>query len=186
MIKCLISKRGSMYIYGAFIIIALVVLASAFLEYFRINGTISKVEQAYEKSMLTVAISNYDEIFTSMRESGQIGGVFDGGNETCKGSMEKPVWLEVNDMGDISDELASLLELEEVDTVLYAWDNSGEWLYSVDNMSMKINQTEGDGTELRYEVEGEFHIELPVYFLGSQIMKLDMDIPSKAVWESKI
>lgn len=186
MIKRFINKDGSMYIYGVFLIMATVIFIAAFLEYFRIHGTVSRVEQAYEKSMLSVAIANYDEVFTSIRESGQIGGFFDGGNEMEKGSIERPVWLDVNDMGDIATELASLMDLEEIENTLYAWDRKGIWLYSVDGMKMKINQTKGYGEELRYEVEGEFHIEIPVYFFETQIMKLNMNIPSKAIWKSKI
>lgn len=180
------SGRGSVYFYGVFLIMGLLILLSVFFEYFRIYGTVSRVEKAYEKAMLSVAITNYDEIFTSMRESGQLGGVFEGGNETDIGSVELPEWVEMNDMGDVSQELASLLDIQELEEKLHAFDSTGNWLYSVDDISMSIHQSPGYNEELKYEIEGEFHIEIPVYFIGNQVSVFSMKLPSRAVWKSKL
>lgn len=180
------SKRGSVYFYGIFLIMGLVIILSVFFEYFRIYGTVSRVEKAYEKAMLSVAITNYDEIFTSMRESGQLGGVFEGGNETEIGSDELPEWIEINDMGDVSQELVNLLDIQELEDGLHAFDPGGNWLYSVDDMSILIRQSSGYNEELRYEIEGDFHIEIPVYFMGKEVSVFSMRIPSVAVWKSKL
>lgn len=184
--KILRSKKGSLYIYGAFLIMALILILSVLFEYFRIHGTISRVERAYEKAMISVAITNYDEIFTSMRESGQTGGVFEGGNETELGSSERPVWTEITDMGDVSEELASLLEIQNLEEGLHSFDPKGNWLYSVEDMTMVIHQTENYKDEPRYEIEGDFRIEIPVYLMGKQVSVFSTRLPSKAVWKNKL
>lgn len=180
------DRSGSVYIYGCFIILGIMVVLSAFVEYFRIYTTALKIESAYEKAMLSVAIENYNEIFISMREGGQVGGGFDGGNEGIMGSAEKPVWVEMNDYGNISAELSGILGAQEKNEVLQYYDKQRTLLYTVYDMSIAVRQSEGYNQGLRYELYGDFKLKLPVYFLGSEIFTLDLHIPSKASWKSRI
>lgn len=182
----LASGEGSAYIFGVFLLMSLLVVLSALLEYFRIYGTIDRVEQAYEKAMLSVAISNYDEIFTSVRENSQVGGMFFGGNEMELGSKERPEWSDVKDMGDISQELANLLDISELEGGLHAFDRDGNLLYSIENMNMSVHQTESYHEPLKYEIEGDLQIRIPVYFMGAEVYVLEMKLPGRAVWKSKL
>lgn len=182
----LLCNRGSVYIYGVCVIMALAMVLSALFEYFRVSGTIERVDRAYEKAMLSVAITNYDEIYNTMREETQIGGGFEGGNETIKDSDEKPEWSYFNDMGDVASELASLLDIDEDENSIFSYDSYGYLQYIVSDFQMNIKQTPAYKSENKYEISGQFHIELPLYFFGQEISRLKMDIPSTAAWKSKI
>lgn len=187
MIEKLKENRASMYIYASFIIVAVVIVLSAFIEYFRIYVTIGIVEKAYEKAMLSVAIENYDEIFTTVREGTQMGGNFDGGNETLIDSTEKPIWINVNDFGDILGELANVLNVEyDGESAIKLVDSKGMLMYRVSNLSINITETSGYNAKQRYELKGSFDISLPVYFCGKQLAVCDLTVPAKAAWKSKL
>lgn len=187
MIGKLKENRAGVYIYGSFIIVALVIVLAAFMEYFRIYITVGIVEKAYEKAMLSVAIENYDEIFTTVREGAQIGGCFDGGNETLIDSVERPVWVGTNDFGDILGELASVLDVEyDGGDAVKLVDNKGMLMYRVSNLNMRIIESPSYNSALMYELEGSFDISLPVYFCGKKILLCDLTVPSKAAWKSKL
>lgn len=185
--KKLKECKGGTYIVGAFVILGLLIVVSVFVEYYRLYNHILVADRAYEKAMLSVAITNYDEIFATVRESSQIGGLFEGGNAGEKDSKEKPEWYSFNDEGDIAGELQSLLSLEEKsENELSAYDQSGNLLYALSNFTMQIKETAAYGSEVKYEVEGTFHIDIPVYFLGTEYSRLSMDIPSKTAWKSRV
>ncbi len=187
MIKKLKESRAGMYIYGSFIIVATVIVLSAFIEYFKIYVTIGIVEKAYEKAMLSVAIANYDEMFTAVREGIQIGGNFNGGNETLIDSEERPIWAGINDFGDVLGELAEVLNVEyDGEYAIKLVDENGMLIYRISNLNMKIVETSGYRDAQRYEIEGSFDISLPVYFCKRELMTCDLTVPSKAVWKSKL
>ncbi len=187
MIGKLKENRASAYIYASFIIVAVVIVLSAFIEYFRIYVTVGIVEKAYEKAMLSTAIENYDEIFTTVREGTQMGGNFDGGNETLIDSVEKPIWVNINDYGDILGELADVLNIEyDGESAIKLIDNKGMIMYRVSNLNINIIETAGYSGEQRYELKGSFDISLPVYFCGKQLLTCDLTVPAKAAWKSKL
>lgn len=181
------EERAGVYIYGVFLMLAIVIVAAAFMEYFRIYGTVGMVEKAYEKAMLSVAIENYDDIFTTVREGTQIGGMFDGGNETRIGSIEKPVWVCINDFGDILEELIDVLQIEyDGETAIVLRDNAGSLMYRISDLKMNIAQAGSYDDIPIYEINGSFDIELPVYFCGRQLFVFDTTVLSKAAWKSRV
>lgn len=186
--KKLKENTGGVYLFGMFLVLAIMLILAFFVEYYRVYNSISVADRAYEKAMLSVAIENYDEVFSTTRESSQMGGIFDGGNETEKDSVEKPNWVAFNDTGDIVSELEELLNLELIDDhVLVSYDSFGNIMYIISDFSMEIKETANyKDKAIKYEIQGEFHIEIPVYFLGERANIIELNIPSKASWKSKL
>lgn len=185
------ENKGGAYLYGAFVIMALLLVLAFFAELYRIYTQISMAERAYEKAMLSVAITNYDEIFLSTRESTQIGGLMDGGNEGLglddEKKNEKPSFFKANDMGDIGLELMGLLSTSlEENGNLIAYDNYGNMLYTLSDFKMTIEETKSYGDFVKYEAKGSFHIEMPFYLLGMEAQRISLDIPSITAWKSRL
>lgn len=185
------DNTAGAYIAGAFIVMGLVFILAFFAEYYRVYNQISVADRAYEKAMLSVAIENYDEIFLSTREATQIGGVMDGGNaglelnDTKK--KEKPVFVSINDGGDIASELQGLLSttLEE-NGKLVAYDDYGNLMYSLSDFKMDIKETATYGGFVKYKVKGSFHIEVPFYLMGIEASRIVLDVPSITAWKSRL
>lgn len=186
--KKLNEALGGVYLFGMFLILAIMLILAFFVEYYRVYNSISVADRAYEKAMLSVAIENYDEVFSTTRESSQIGGIFDGGNETEKDNLEKPDWVAFNDTGDIVSELEDLLNLELIDgNILVSYDSFGNIMYAISDFSMEIKETANyKDKAIKYEVQGEFHIEIPIYLFGARAKIIELNIPSKASWKSKL
>lgn len=185
------ENKGGAYLYGAFVIMALLLVLAFFAELYRIYTQISMAERAYEKAMLSVAITNYDEIFLSTRESTQIGGLMDGGNEGLglddEKKNEKPSFFKANDMGDIGLELMGLLSTSlEENGNLIAYDNYGNMMYTLSDFKMTIEETKSYGDFVKYEAKGSFHIEMPFYLLGMEAQRISLDIPSITAWKSRL
>lgn len=185
------DNTGGAYIAGAFVIMGLVFILAFFAEYYRVYNQIAVADRAYEKAMLSVAIENYDEIFLSTRESTQIGGVMDGGNAGLElndaKKKEKPVFVNMNDGGDIALELQGLLNttLEENGHLL-AYNDSGNLMYSLSDFKMSIKESTGYGGFVKYEVKGSFHIEVPFYLMGVEASRIVLDVPSVTAWKSRL
>lgn len=178
------EDRGSIYIMGMWVMLILVLVASVYTEYKRINNVLNTVDRAYGRAMTSVAVDNYDVVFESVREEDINGGYFEGGNEGENDSYERPTYFDENDYGEIEDELEALLSLEKIETGLIKLDEDDDEEYSIGDfeIAVKKDTTSADNS---YKVYGKLKMEIPIYFLRMEVTRLRLTVNSEAVWRTR-
>lgn len=176
------DDSGIFYVPAIIIIIILIVILMVFMEYKRIHYTIETVKNAYEKAIISTAISNYDEIFTGTREHTMTGGYFDGGNEGEDNDYELPYYISENDYGEIEDEIKALLGLRTVEKNLVKYVKD-EIQYIIDDFRIDVRESIQDYEN--YKIEGVVHLEIPMYFLGNKVATMDFDINCVTKWKTR-
>ena len=180
------ENDGSAYMNLMWLIFVIMLLTAVYIEYNRINYILKTVDMAYERALTAVAVNNYDEIYENVREEEAYGGAFIGGNEGEYEEDEKPVFFDDSDYGDIEDELISLLGLTKIyDSDVISRITSGNINeFSLSEFHAEIRQ-DGADTDGKYRVDGKVKVRVPIYFMGKEIVALDLEVKSKATWRTR-
>ena len=180
------ENDGSAYMNLMWLIFVIMLLTAVYIEYNRINYILKTVDMAYERALTAVAVNNYDEIYENVREEEAYGGAFIGGNEGEYEEDEKPVFFDDSDYGDIEDELISLLGLTKIyDSDVISRITSGNMNeFSLSEFHAEIRQ-DGADTDGKYRVDGKVKVRVPIYFMGKEIVALDLEVKSKATWRTR-
>lgn len=180
------ENDGSAYMNLMWLMFAIMLMVAVYIEYNRINHILKTVDMAYERALTAVAVNNYDEIYENVREEEAYGGAFNGGNEGEYEEDEKPVFFEDSDYGDIEDELVSLLGLTKLsDSDVISKISSGSVNeFSLSDFQAEIRQ-DGADTDGKYRVDGKLKVRVPIYFMGKELIALDLEVKSKATWRTK-
>ena len=180
------ENDGSTYMNLMWLIFVIMLLTAVYIEYNRINYILKTVDMAYERALTAVAVNNYDEIYENVREEEAYGGAFIGGNEGEYEEDEKPVFFDDSDYGDIEDELISLLGLTKIyDSDVISRITSGNMNeFSLSEFHAEIRQ-DGADTDGKYRVDGKVKVRVPIYFMGKEIVALNLKVKSKATWRTR-
>jgi hypothetical protein len=168
--KKLKEKDGSSIIYMVVIFLIAMILLSISYEFIRMQIIANNIRDAYERSILTVAADNYNEVYAGFRDKEYIGGEFEGGPAGGGDKNELAEWVAMNDYGNIKEELMELLSLKEDGRFIL----SDKDKYKLSDMKVEVKNGEYS-SNTRYQIKGTLKLTIPFYF--NKVFISDIVIP---------
>ncbi|PHS29909.1 MAG: hypothetical protein COA82_12130 [Alkaliphilus sp.] len=165
------NKDGNAAILACAIVICLMLLFSVISEYFRLKIIAEGVRSAVQSSVISVAVQNYDEVFTTLREG------YSGAFELDGGSWKSRV-----DKGSVMSNLSDFLGL--VNGRRY----SGQRLeYEISNLDVNIlNTTFADTSNSEtFKAEVFWNLEVPLSFGWDMLPPLRIQMKVKAGYTAR-
>lgn len=157
------SEGSTVIDIGVWVLVILIIFSAVF-EYIRVQILAYNLKESFENAVKTVASENYNEVYAGFREGFKesiiIGGQFEGGPEGANNDEEEPEWYDINDYGDVEQELSELLAVDSLDT--------GDGTYSIKDIEIKINNA-CDSEYRRYEIIGNMEVVVPIRIVGVEI-----------------
>ena len=173
-LKKISDRSGNALPLACAIVITVLLISSAIMEYIRLNIIADGVRNALQASIISVSTSNYDEVYNGLREG------YSGGYKRNGGSWEE--WL---DNGDIYVELDSLLGLNSSHEKI----SRGRIEYSLSGLQVNIKNTPlapSDPNFMgKFEAEAKITIEAPLSFGWNAIPPLKLTIKTTAGYTPK-
>jgi hypothetical protein len=171
------SKRGDGSLIAVVIVISILLISCSIYEYIRLTIIARGVRDAVQSSIISVATTNYDEVFNGLRE-GYSGGY------TLQGSH----WDESMDIGDIYGQLDNTLGLKRQSGkhVKYAGEalEYSIWGLDVDIKNAPFAPSNADSTD-KFLAEATIELEVPLSFGWESLPPLRITLNVKAGYTPK-
>lgn len=163
MINTLKNNKGSAVLWACVMVLSLLIIFSAIMEYFRLQLTAAGVRDAVQSAVIAVATQNYDEVYNGLREGYSGGYTLDIGNN----------WVSKVDKGAVMGQLNSLLDLQN--GCQYS---NGKLAYRISNMSVNIVNTPlaPGSNNSRFSAEVILNLEVPLSFSWEGLAPLKMKL----------
>lgn len=154
-------------------------LFSIIFEFVRIKIVASGIKDAYENAVRTVAVENYNETYAGFREEVSVGGQYIGGPEGG-GEEEIPEWESLHDLGDVEDELSTLLGLREENGILIS-EESG---YELSEFEVQVKDAQ-DSVLRKYEIKGNLKLKIPFAIGGIAASQVTIPVTIQTEYSEK-
>lgn len=168
------ERNGNALPLACAIVIALLLISSAIMEYVRLNVIVKGVRDALQASIISVSTGNYDETYGGLREG------YSGGYKRNGDSWEE--WL---DEGDIYAGLDTLLGL----TNTHAKISCGRHEYKLSDLKVDIINSplapNDPYYEVRFEAKARIMVEVPLSFGWSIIPPMKLTVKTAAGYTPK-
>ena len=173
--KILKDKRGISYPLTVALVLALLITLCALAEFFRLSIIAYGIRNALQESVISVATTNYNEVYEGLRE-GYSGGYFMTGDR----------WEETLDYGDVYTRLDHLLGTNPDGGYHVKWQESA-YEYRITNLDVSIsNAPFAPGNASRnFEADVSVQLEIPLSFGWETLPPVRMTIRTKAVYMPK-
>ncbi|HWR57061.1 MAG TPA: hypothetical protein VN462_11155 [Negativicutes bacterium] len=175
--KLLRSKRGDGNLLAIVVVISILLISCSVYEYTRLMIIAGGVRDAVQSSIISVATTNYDEVYNGLRE-GYSGGY----------TLDGDYWDESLDIGDIYGQLDSTLGLtrQSGKHVKYA----GETLeYSLWGLDVDIKNApfapSSAGAADKFLAEATIELEVPLSFGWESLPPMRITLHVKAGYTPK-
>ncbi len=157
------------------LILSILIMCCAMAEFFRLGIIVQGVRDALQSSVISVATSNYDEVYNGLRE-GYSGGY------TLSGSS----WQTNIDYYDVYGRMDSILGTESVGSY-HVKENEADYEYRYSNLDIDISNTAlaPGNANTNFEADVTVTIEIPLSFGWDLVQPLQMDIRTKATYMPK-
>ncbi|MEN3005999.1 hypothetical protein [Dehalobacterium formicoaceticum] len=171
------SKRGDGSLIAVVIVISILLISCSVYEYIRLTIIARGVRDSVQSSIISVATTNYDEVYNGMRE-GYSGGY------TLQGSQ----WDESLDIGDIYGQLDSTLGLTRQSGrhVKYAGETLeySVWGLNVDIKNAPFAPSNADSVD-KFLAEATIELEVPLSFGWESLPPMRITLHVKAGYTPK-
>ena len=154
------------------LVLAIILISLAVTEFFRLTIIVQGVRDALQSSVISVATSNYDEVYNGLREG------YSGGYE-LSGSR----WVQTIDYYDVYDKLDETLGTQSSGGY-HIKENEEGYEFRLNSLEIDIDNTRltpGNANE-NFEVDVSIDIEIPLSFGWDIVPPLDMEIRTKAAY----
>lgn len=173
-LKKISDRSGNALPLACAIVITVLLISSAIMEYVRLNVIIDGVRYALQASIISVSTGNYDEVYNGLREG------YSGGYKRNGGS-----WEERLDEGDIYTELDSLLRLNSTHEKI----SHGRIEYRLSGLQVNIKNSplapSNPNFMGKFEAEAKITIKVPLSFGWNVIPPLKLTIKTTAGYTPK-
>lgn len=160
------SEGSTVIDIGVWVLVILIIFSVVF-EYIRVQLIAYNLKDTFENAVKTVVSENYNEVYAGFRESITVGGQYEGGPEGANNDEEEPEWVDLNDYGDVEQEVTELLCIESLET--------GDGSYSIQDVEIKVQN--GDESESgKYEINGSMNVTVPIRIID---VTVEASIPIK-------
>lgn len=173
--KAVTDKRGMSYPLTVALVLALLIVMCVLAEFFRLSIIAYGVRNSLQESVISVAITNYDEVYDGLRE-GYSGGYF----------MTGDSWEETLDYGDVYTQLDCLLGTNPDGSYHVKWQGN-RYEYRITDLNVSIsNAPFAPGNASRnFEADVSVQIDIPLSFGWEALPPVRMTIRTKAVYMPK-
>lgn len=174
--KVLKDRRGMSTPLTVALVLALLIFLCVFSEFFRLSIIAGGVRNALQSATISVATTNYDEVYDGLRE-GYSGGYF---YEDGRG------WTEYVDSGDVYGQLGLLLGLDDREDYLVKWQEKG-YEYRISGLQISIRNVSfaPGGSNENFEADIRVNLEVPLSFGWNFLPPLSMQVRTKASYMPK-
>ncbi|MFI3238912.1 MAG: hypothetical protein R3Y47_12950 [Lachnospiraceae bacterium] len=154
------------------LILGILLISLAMTEFFRLTIIVQGVRDTLQSSVISVATSNYDEVYNGLREG------YSGGYK-----LSGSTWVENIDYYDVYDQLD-----ETLGTVssggYHIKENEEGYEFRFNNLQIDIDNTAltPGNADTNFEVDVSIDIEIPLSFGWSLVPPLQMEVRTKAVY----
>lgn len=166
------QNDGSTMIDVAVWVFAMLIIFSVVFEYIRVQIICYNLKDTFENEIQTVLSENYDEVYAGFRESMAIGGQFQGGPEGASDDEEEPEWIDLNDSGDVEQEIEELLALDSLE------DPNGS--FEIKDIKVRVRNGKDSDTG-KYEASGSMKIVVPLTIIGVTV-KASVPVKTKIIY----
>lgn len=169
------DKKGTSAPLTIALVLGLLLLVCAMAEFFRLGLIVQGVRDGLQQSVITVATTNYDETYNSLRE-GYSGGYILSGDQ----------WDENLDYDDVLARLGNLLGVDRSGGILTKRQQSG-YEYRLSGLEMEIINTPlaPENADKNFEADAWITIEIPLSFGWDAVPPLRMEIRTRAAYMPK-
>lgn len=175
--KLIANKRGDGNLLAVVVALAIILIATGVWEYTRLMIVASGVRDAVQSSIISVATTNYDEVYNGLREGYSGGYLLDGDS-----------WEESLDIGDIYHQLDTTLGLSRRGGrhVKYAGEvlEYAVWGLDVDIKNAPFAPASADTAD-RFLAEATIELEVPLSFGWEILPPMRITLHVKAGYTSK-
>lgn len=172
--RLLKQKCGSTVLLACVIVLGLILISGALMEYMRLMVIANGVRDALQASVISVSTGNYDETYNGLRE-----GYSGGYNRSDDG------WQETLDTGDIYTELDGLLGLNSSHIRF----TGTEMEYALSGLSVDIINTpfapEDPEAENKFTAEARINVEIPLSFGWGMLPPMQMTVKTTSGYVPK-
>ena len=169
------DKKGMSYPLTVALVLALLIILCVLAEFFRLSIIAHGVRNALQESVISVAITNYNEVYDGLRE-GYSGGYF----------MTGDCWEETLDYGDVYTQLDRLLGTNP-DGVYHVKCQGNGYEYRVTDLNVSISNAPfaPGNTSQNFEADVSVQLEIPLSFGWEALPPVRMTIRTKAAYMPK-
>lgn len=169
------STRGNSTPLTIALVLAILLIICGIAEFARLNIITSGVRDGLQQAVVSVAVTNYDEVYPSLREG------YSGGYQ-----LEDGEWLEHLDYGDVYGQLDELLGTEKSGGY-HVKQQEGGYEYRLSGLNLVIEQPSlAPGvTDLDFKADVWITIEIPLSFGWELVPPLKMVLQTQAIYMSK-
>lgn len=169
------DKKGMSTPLTISLILVLLLLLCATSEFFRLNVIASGVRNVLQEAVISVATTNYNEVYNGLRE-GYSGGYY----------LDEGGWVENIDYGDIYTQMDRTLGTDTHNGYQVKWQEDGyEFRISELNVIIKNTSLTPGSAEQNFEAEASVRLEVPLSFGWESLPPLSMTIRTKAAYMPK-
>ena len=157
------------------VVLALLIALCVLAEFFRLSIIAYGVRNALQESVISVATTNYNEVYDGLRE-GYSGGYF----------MTGDCWEETLDYGDVYTRLDRLLGTNPDGAYHVKWQGNG-YEYRVTDLNVSISNAPfapGNASQ-NFEADVSVQLEIPLSFGWEALPPVGMTIRAKAAYMPK-
>ena len=161
--KMIKDKKGMSYPLTVALVLALLIALCVLAEFFRLSIIAYGVRNALQESVISVATTNYNEVYDGLRE-GYSGGYF----------MTGDCWEETLDYGDVYTRLDRLLGTNPDGAYHVKWQGNG-YEYRVTDLNVSISNAPfapGNASQ-NFEADVSVQLEIPLSLGGSAACPYD-------------
>lgn len=171
------NKRGGGNLLAIVVVISILLISCSVYEYLRLVIIASGVRDAVQSSIISVATTNYDEVYNGLRE-GYSGGY----------TLDGDYWEESLDIGDIYGQLDSTLGLARQSGrhVKYAGETLeySLWGLEVDIKNASFAPSSADAAD-KFLAEATIELEVPLSFGWESLPPMRITLHVKAGYTPK-
>ena len=173
--KAVVDRKGMSYPLTVALVLTLLIVLCVLAEFFRLSVIAYGVRNSLQQSVISVAVSNYDEVYDGLRE-GYSGGYF----------MTGDCWEETLDYGDVYTQLDRLLGTNPDGGYHVKWQGNG-YEYRITGLHVSIRNAPfapGNAGQ-NFEADVSVQLEIPLSFGWEVLPPVRMLIRTKAVYMPK-
>lgn len=173
--KLLRGRSGMSYMLTVSLVLALLLLLCVMAEFARLSLIAYGVRDALQQAVISVATTNYNEVYDGLREG------YSGGYQTDGSS-----WAESLDYGDVYGNLDRILGLD-AQGGYHVKEEGARYEYRISGLSVSIQNTPfapGDASR-NFEAEAAVTLEIPLSFGWEFLPPVCMTIRTKAAYMPK-
>ncbi len=169
------DKKGMSYPLTVSLVLALLIALCVLVEFFRLSIIAYGVRNALQESVISVATTNYNEVYDGLRE-GYSGGYF----------MTGDCWEETLDYGDVYTQLDRLLGTNPDGAHHVKWQGNG-YEYRVTDLNVSISNAlfAPGNASTNFEADVSVQLEIPLSFGWEALPPVRMTIRTKAAYMPK-